>query len=116
VQRLGYVAVRGRQFALTPKVLELGYSYLSSLGLGTLAQQPMQQLAEQVHESCSLSVLDGGDIVYVQRIPVRKVMSMALGVGARLPAFAASMGRVMLADLSAMALAAWLREHKLQAF
>jgi len=116
LQHLGYVAVRGRQFALTPKVLELGYSYLSSLGLGTLAQQPMQLLAERVGESCSLSVLDGGDIVYVQRIPVRKVMSMALGVGARLPAFAASMGRVMLADLSAMALATWLREHKLQAF
>jgi len=116
LQHLGYVAARGRLFVLTPKVLELGYAYLSSLGLGSLAQQPMQQLAEQVHESCSLSVLDGGDIVYVQRIPVRKVMSMALGVGARLPAFAASMGRVMLADLSAMALAAWLREHKLRAF
>jgi IclR family pca regulon transcriptional regulator len=116
LQHLGYVAARGRQFLPTPKVLELGYSYLSSLGLGTLAQQPMQQLAEQVHESCSLSVLDGADIVYVQRIPVRKVMSMALGIGARLPAFAASMGRVMLADLSAAALAAWLREHKLHAF
>jgi IclR family pca regulon transcriptional regulator len=116
LQHLGYVGARGRQFLLTPKVLELGYSYLSSLGLGTLAQQPMQQLAEQVHESCSLSVLDGGDIVYVQRIPVRKVMSMALGIGARLPAFAASMGRVMLADLSAVALSAWLREHRLQAF
>jgi IclR family pca regulon transcriptional regulator len=116
LQHLGYVAARGRMFALTPRVLELGYSYLSSLGLGTLAQQPMQQLAEQVQESCSLSVLDGGDVVYVQRIPVRKVMSIALGVGARLPAFAASMGRVMLADLGAVALAAWLREHKLRAF
>ena len=116
LQHLGYVATRGRQFALTPRVLELGYSYLSSLGLGSLAQQPMQLLADQVGESCSLSLLDGGDIVYVQRIPVRKVMSIALGIGARLPAFAASMGRVMLADLSPAALAAWLREHKLRAF
>jgi IclR family pca regulon transcriptional regulator len=116
LQHLGYVAARGRQFLLTPRVLELGYSYLSSLGLGSLAQQPMQQLAERVEESCSLSVLDGGDIVYVQRIPVRKVMSIALGIGARLPAFAASMGRVMLADLSPAALAAWLRQHKLRAF
>ena len=116
LQHLGYVSARGRMFALTPRVLELGYSYLSSLGLGTLAQQPMQQLAEQVQESCSLSVLDGGDVVYVQRIPVRKVMSIALGVGARLPAFAASMGRVMLADLSANALALWLKAHKLRAF
>jgi IclR family pca regulon transcriptional regulator len=116
LQHLGYVDARGRQFALTPRVLELGYAYLSSLGLGSLAQQPMQKLAEQVGESCSLSVLDGADIVYVQRIPVRKVMSIALGIGARLPAFAASMGRVMLADLSATVLAAWLREHKLRAY
>jgi IclR family pca regulon transcriptional regulator len=116
LQHLGYVSARGRMFLLTPRVLELGYSYLSSLGLGSLAQQPMQQLAEQVNESCSLSVLDGGDIVYVQRIPVRKVMSVALGIGARLPAFAASMGRVMLADFSAAALAGWLKDHKLRAF
>jgi IclR family pca regulon transcriptional regulator len=116
LQHLGYVAARGRQFLLTPRVLELGYSYLSSLGLGALAQQPMQQLADKLGESCSLSVLDGGEIVYVQRIPVRKVMSIALGVGARLPAFAASMGRVMLADLNSTALASWLREHKLRAF
>ncbi|MEO8159906.1 MAG: IclR family transcriptional regulator C-terminal domain-containing protein [Arenimonas sp.] len=114
LQHLGYVSAKGRQFLLTPRVLELGYSYLSSLGLGTLAQQPMEQLSERVEESCSLSVLDGGDIVYVQRIPVRKVMSMALGIGARLPAFAASMGRVMLADLSSAALGTWLREHKLR--
>jgi len=116
LQHLGYVAARGRQFLLTPRVLELGYSYLSSLGLGALAQQPMQQLADRVEESSSLSVLDGGDIVYVQRIPVRKVMSVALGIGARLPAFAASMGRVMLADLSVPALGAWLREHKLRSY
>ena len=116
LQHLGYVDARGRQFLLTPRVLELGYSYLSSLGLGSLAQQPMQKLAEQVGESCSLSVLDGADIVYVQRIPVRKVMSIALGIGARLPAFAASMGRVMLADLTAAALAVWLRDNKLHAY
>ena len=116
LQHLGYVASRGRQFLLTPRVLELGYAYLSSLGLGALAQQPMQQLAERVAESSSLSVLDGGDVVYVQRIPVRKVMSVALGIGARLPAFAASMGRVMLADLSPPLLGAWLRGQKLRAF
>jgi IclR family pca regulon transcriptional regulator len=116
LQHLGYVSARGRQFLLTPRVLELGYAYLSSLGLGALAQQPMEQLSESLGESCSLSVLDGGDIVYVQRIPVRKVMSIALGIGARLPAFAASMGRVMLADLAPAALAAWLREQKLRAF
>jgi IclR family pca regulon transcriptional regulator len=116
LQHLGYVSARGRQFLPTPRVLELGYSYLSSLGLGSLAQQPMEHLADCVGESSSLAVLDGADIVYVQRIPVRKVMSIALGIGARLPAFAASMGRVMLADLSTAALATWLQEQKLRAF
>ena len=116
LQHLGYVSANGREFSLTPRVLELGYSYLSSLGLSQLAQQPMEQLANQVDESCSLSVLDGHDIVYVQRVAVRKVMSIALGIGARLPAFAASMGRVILADLSAEELSAWLRETKLRAF
>jgi IclR family pca regulon transcriptional regulator len=116
LQHLGYVTARGRQFLLTPRVLEIGYSYLSSLGLGALAQQPMEQLAGAVEESCSLSVLDGGDVVYVQRIAVRKVMSVALGIGARLPAFAASMGRVMLADFTPAALGEWLRAHKLRAY
>jgi IclR family pca regulon transcriptional regulator len=116
LQHLGYVSVIGRNFSLTPRVLELGYSYLSSLGLSKLAQQAMEQLAHKVDESCSMSVLDGSDIVYVARVPVRRVMSIALGVGARLPAFAASMGRVILADLPAPELGAWLRDTKLQPF
>lgn len=116
LQHLGYVSAKGRVFSLTPRVLELGYSYLSSLGLSRLAQQAMEELARQVEESCSLSVLDGKEIVYVQRVPVRRVMSIALGVGARLPAFAASMGRVMLADLPSADLGDWLRDHKFCAF
>ncbi len=116
LQHLGYVALSGREFSLTPRVLELGFSYLSSLGLGKLAQQPMERLARQVEESCSLSVLDGQDIVYVQRVAVRKVMSIALSVGARLPAFAASMGRVILADLPPAELSEWLRGTTLRPF
>ncbi|MEO7259011.1 MAG: IclR family transcriptional regulator C-terminal domain-containing protein [Luteimonas sp.] len=116
LQHLGYVATRGRSFFLTPRVLELGYSYLSSLDLTELAQQTMEQLARLVEESCSMAVLDGDDIVYVLRVPVRRVMSIALGVGARLPAFAASMGRVMLADLPDPELADWLRNHKFRAY
>ncbi|MCE5233922.1 MAG: helix-turn-helix domain-containing protein [Xanthomonadaceae bacterium] len=116
LQHLGYVGSRGRSFFLTPRVLELGYSYLSSLDLTELAQQSMELLAQRVGESCSMAVLDGSDIVYVLRVPVRRVMSVALGVGARLPAFAASMGRVMLADLSEVELARWLRAQKFRAY
>ena len=111
LQHLGYVAAQGRQFFLTPRVLELGYSYLSSLDLTDLAHEAMEQLSQRVGESCSMAVLDGSDIVYVARVAVRRLMSVALGVGARLPAFAASMGRVLLADKSDDELTAWLREN-----
>ena len=111
LQHLGYVAAQGRQFFLTPRVLELGYSYLSSLDLTELAHEAMEQLSQRVGESCSMAVLDGSDIVYVARVAVRRLMSVALGVGARLPAFAASMGRVLLADKSDDELTAWLREN-----
>jgi IclR family pca regulon transcriptional regulator len=116
LQHLGYVGSRGRSFFLTPRVLELGYSYLSSLDLTELAQQSLEQLSQRVGESCSMAVLDGSDIVYVLRVPVRRVMSVALGVGARLPAFAASMGRVILADLPEAELAAWLHGQKFRAY
>jgi IclR family transcriptional regulator, pca regulon regulatory protein len=116
LQHLGYVGSRGRSFFLTPRVLELGYSYLSSLDLTELAQQSIELLSQRVGESCSMAVLDGNDIVYVLRVPVRRVMSVALGVGARLPAFATSMGRVMLADLPDDELAAWLRAQSFRAY
>lgn len=116
LQHLGYVDLHGRSFFLTPRVLELGYSYLSSLDLTEVAQQTMEQLAQRVGESCSMAVLDGSDIVYVLRVPVRRIMSTALSVGARLPAFAASMGRVMLADMPEAELAAWLRANTFRAF
>lgn len=116
LQHLGYVGARGRSFYLTPRVLELGYTYLSSLDLTELAQQTMERLAQQVGESCSMAVLDGSDIVYVLRVPVRRVMSIGLGVGARLPAFAASMGRVMLADMADADLDAWLQTVKFQPY
>ena len=106
---LGYVGQQGRQFSLTAQVLELGFSYLSSLSAATLAQPVMEQVARQIDESCSLAVLDGHDIVYVQRIAVRKVMTISLGIGARLPAFCTSMGRMLLAGLEPAALEQWLR-------
>jgi IclR family pca regulon transcriptional regulator len=111
LQHLGYVAAEGRHFFLTPRVLDLGYSYLSALDLTELAHDAMERLARRVSESCSMSVLDGSEIVYVARVAVRRLMSVALGVGARLPAFATSMGRVLLADKSDTELTAWFRKN-----
>jgi IclR family transcriptional regulator, pca regulon regulatory protein len=111
LQHLGYVAAQDRQFFLTPRVLELGYGYLSSLALPELAQRAIQQLSQRVAESCSMAVLDGSEIVYVARISVRRLMSVALAVGSRLPAFASSMGRVLLADKSDAELTTWLRDN-----
>src|SRR5205823_2212515 len=79
LQHLGYVAAQGRHFFLTPRILELGYSYLSSLDLTELAHEAMEQLSQRVGESCSMAVLDGSEIVYVARVAVRRLMSVALG-------------------------------------
>ena len=93
---LGYVNSSGGRFSLSPRVLELGYPYLSSLGLPELAPPHMERLVAQVNESSSISVLDDTDIVYVVRVPTRRIMSITLSVGTRLPAYATSMGRVLL--------------------
>ena len=116
LQHLGYVGVRGRTFFLLPRILELGYSYLASLDLTDIAQRAMEDLSRQTSQSCSMALLDAHDIVYVVRVPARRIMSVALAVGARLPAFVTSMGRVALADLAADELDAWLAGAKLQAF
>lgn len=94
---LGYVRTDGRVFALRPRVLELGYSYVSSLSLPELALPTMERLVEQVHESCSMAVLDDDEIVYVARVPTKRIMSVTISVGTRFPAYATSMGRVLLA-------------------
>ncbi|MDY7548366.1 IclR family transcriptional regulator C-terminal domain-containing protein [Glaciimonas sp. CA11.2] len=96
---LGYVAAEGRLFRLTPKVLELGFAYLSSLPVWTQAQPVMEDLVESLRQSCSAAVLDGDEIVYILRVPAHKIMSIHLGVGSRLPAYCTSLGRVLLAGL-----------------
>jgi len=100
LERLGYVDHEGNRFALTPQVLALGYAYLSSLTLPEVAQPHLARLVERVHESSSVSVLDGRDVVYVARVPTRRIMTVAITVGTRFPAHATSMGRVLLAGLS----------------
>jgi IclR family pca regulon transcriptional regulator len=101
LEKLGYVRSDGRRFALTPRVLALGWAYLSSLDLGDIAGPFMEELSAKTGESCSIATLDLPDIVYVARVPTSRIMTVALGVGARLPAYVTSMGRVLLAGLPA---------------
>lgn len=96
---LGYVEAEGRQFRLTPKILALGFSYLSSLPFWNLAEPVMEALVAEIHESCSASVIDGPEIVYVMRVPTQKIMAINLSIGSRLPAYCSSMGRILLAGL-----------------
>ena len=104
---LGYVRTDGRLFGLRPRILELGYAYLSSLSLPDVAEPHMEELVAQVHESCSVSVLDGDEVVYVARVPTKRIMAVAISVGTRFPAYATSMGRVLLAHQPR----AWLDEY-----
>jgi IclR family pca regulon transcriptional regulator len=87
----------GKLFSLTPRILDLGFAYLSSMPMWNVAEPVMDALVEQVQESCSIAVLEGTDIVYVMRVSTRKIMRNSLGVGSRLPAWCTSMGRMLLA-------------------
>ena len=95
--QLGYMRSDGSRFALRPKVLELGYAYLSSLTLPEVAMPHLEQLVEQVHESSSVSELDGDEVIYIARVPTKRIMTVTISVGTRFPAYATSMGRVLLA-------------------
>ena len=111
---IGYVRTDGRQFALTARVLELGYSYLSGLSLPELAQPHLEHLSADLHESTSASVLDGHDVVYVARVPTRRIMSVGINLGTRFPAYATSMGRVLLSGLKEEELEAYLSTAELR--
>lgn len=111
---LGYVRTNGREFALTARVLELGYSYLSSLSLPEIVQPYLEELMAEVHESTSASVLEGYEIAYVARVPTKRIMSVRISMGTRFPAYATSMGRVMLAALSDDVLALHVRQADLK--
>ncbi|QIZ38528.1 IclR family transcriptional regulator [Saccharopolyspora sp. ASAGF58] len=111
---LGYVWTDGRIFALTPRVLELGFAYLSSVSLPEIAQPYLERLVAEVHESASVSVLDGPDIVYVARVPTSRIMTVSINIGTRFPAYATSMGRVILSDLGPAELDDYLSEVDLE--
>ena len=95
----GYVRRRDDRFELTPRVLGLGYAFLSSFGVPQLALPFLEELSEELHESSSVGVLDGPDIVYVARVPASRVMTVSIGLGSRFPAYRTSLGRVLLAEL-----------------
>ncbi|MCE7483701.1 IclR family transcriptional regulator C-terminal domain-containing protein [Microbacterium profundi] len=117
LEQLGYVrATADARFLLTPRVLELGYGYLSSLSLPEIVQPHLDALSHQIGESVSVAVLDGDEIVYVARAAARRIMSVRITIGTRLPAFATSMGRVLLAALPESDAAAVLDESKLIAY
>src|SRR3954470_24419651 len=96
---LGYVRTDGKTFALTAKVLQLGYAYLSGLSLPQLAQPHLEELSLELGESTSAAVLEGTDIAYIARVSTRRIMTVGITVGTRFPAYATSMGRVLLAAL-----------------
>lgn len=108
LERLGYAEYTGHVYRLKTRVLKLGFSYLTSTSLPTIAQPILERITELVHESSSLSILDGDEIVYLARSAAKRVMSVGLSVGSRLPAYCTSMGRVLLAALPDAELAAYL--------
>lgn len=99
LSELGYADYDGKFFALTPKILRLGHAYLSATPLPTIIQPYLDQLSDRAGQSASASVLDGAEIVYIARASQKRVMSINLTTGSRLPAYCASMGRVWLAAL-----------------
>src|SRR5688500_2424824 len=116
LQTLGYVDFDGKLFALTPRILDLGFAYLSSMPIWNRAEPVMEALVQQVQESCSAAVLDDTDIVYVMRVSTHKIMRISLGVGSRLPAYCTSMGRLLLADLDDDEVRTRLEASTLEAF
>ncbi|MBO9380474.1 helix-turn-helix domain-containing protein [Sphingomonas histidinilytica] len=113
--RLGYAAQEGVSYVLRPKVLALGYAYLSSSTLAMRAQPLLDQLRDEFHESCSLGVNEEDEVYYVARAEVSRIMSISLRVGSRLPLYCTSMGRVLLSGQSKENQRAYLRRAKLVA-
>src|SRR5271165_5824990 len=116
LELLGYVERSRQVHRLKTQVLRLGFSYLSSSSVVEAARPVLERITEQVHESSSMSMLDGDQIVYVARSAASRVLAAGLSVGSRLPAYCTSMGRVLLAALPDEELAAYLRDLKPRAF
>lgn len=118
LERLGYLKCHDRRYSLTAKVLELGYAYIASNNLWELTHPHMRELVEKTNESTSITVLDkeSNEIVYVSRISTKRIMTISLEVGSRLPAHATSMGQVLLAYLPEEELNVFLNTHELKKY
>jgi IclR family pca regulon transcriptional regulator len=110
LEQLGHIRNDGRKFSLTPHVLGLGYAYLSSLNWWQNAQPAMEDVVKELQESCSASVLDGKDVIYVARVSATRIMSINLSIGTRLPAHVTSLGRVLLSHQTPEMLDAYLAD------
>ena len=113
---LQFLASDGKNFWLTPRVLDLSHGYLSSFGRGDVARPILQAVSEKFQESCSMAVLEGADVIYVARVEARRVFSSRIDIGTRLPAHCSSLGRVLLAALPEDQFEAWLGRHELTAW
>jgi IclR family pca regulon transcriptional regulator len=116
LQSLGYVVSEKARFGLTAKVLGLGYAYLSSLNLPSVAQPFLEALTDELKTSTALVALEGTDIVYISRVHRHRISGISLAVGARLPAYVTASGRVLLADMKADRLVEFLGAARLDAF
>lgn len=114
--RLGYAMQEGPNYMLRPKVLALGYAYLSSSTLATRAQPLLDDLRDELHESCSLGVIEEEEVYYVARAEISRIMSIALRVGSRLPLYCTSMGRVLLAAMPRTEQETYLRRTQLRSY
>jgi len=107
---LGYVRTDGRDYSLTPRVLDLGVAYVRSTGLWDVARPHLERLVARTNESCSIAQLDGSDIVYVARVAVPKIVGLSVQIGTRFPALPTSLGKVQLAALPTAELEAVLAQ------
>jgi IclR family pca regulon transcriptional regulator len=116
LNELGYVVQEGRQFSLSSRVLDIGFAYLSAQDWIDRARPLLRELAERIGETCSASILQGTEIVYVARVPTRRIMSTALSVGSRLPAFHTSLGRIQLGFLDDIEIWRRLKSVRIDAY
>ncbi len=113
---LGYVTQNGRDFSLSPNILKLGFAYLATQSWIERAQPLLKELSERLHEFASAAILEGAEIVYVARVPTRRIMSASIAVGSRLPAFHTALGRVMLGYLDEAELWRRLKSLRVDAY
>lgn len=117
LEDLGFVARQGeRHFILTPKVLSLGYAYLASMPLWAFADPVLEELVEDLGETCSIAVQDDTELVYVLRIPVHRILSQGVTIGSRLPLYCHSAGRTLLAGLNATQLESYFARAKFKSY